>query len=223
MNRGDFQVLARIRLSEAKSLLNAGFPDGAFYLADYSVECGLKACIAKGTRLYDFPDKKTVEASHTHNLKDLVRVANLEAARLEQAREDPAFLDNWDLVQQWSEQDRYRRHETVAATALVDAVGSVKHGVIVMDKTALVTSDLAAGARILEILDHSGLEIEVAMWLHTPEYGDWRLVLSSRRLDSAGPSKAYGLVHNALGQADFPLEHTPPLFVLKMTDPFVQT
>lgn len=91
-----------------------------------------------------------------------------------------------------------------------------------MDKAALVTSDFAAGSRILEILDHSGLKIEVAMWLHTPEYGDWRLLLSSRHLDSAEPSKAYRLVHNALEQAGFWLEHTPPLFVLKMTDPFIR-
>src|SRR5690349_2807492 len=28
----------------------------------------LKACVAKGTHRYDFPDKKSVDASYTHNL-----------------------------------------------------------------------------------------------------------------------------------------------------------
>jgi HEPN domain-containing protein len=130
VNRGELQDLARIRLSEAKALLIAGFPDGAYYLAGYSVECGLKACIAKSIRRYDFPDKRNVDASHTHNLKDLVRVANLELVRLEAARKDPAFRNNWDLVQQWSEDTRYRRHEHGAATALVEAVGSARHGIL---------------------------------------------------------------------------------------------
>lgn len=91
MNRREFQDLARIRLSEAKSLLSAGFPDAAYYLAGYAVECGLKACIAKGTHRFDFPDKRNVDASHTHNLRDLVRVANLEKIRDEQAKRDVIF------------------------------------------------------------------------------------------------------------------------------------
>lgn len=130
MNRSDLQTLARIRLIEAKALLSAGCPDGAYYLAGYSVECGLKACIAKRTRRYDFPERRSVDASHTHNLKDLIRVANLEIVRLEHARKDIAFRDNWDLVQQWSELSRYRRCENSLAAALVKAVGDAKHGVM---------------------------------------------------------------------------------------------
>ena len=58
MDRKDLQTLSRVRLKEATSLLNLGFYDGAYYLAGYAVECALKACIAKGTRRYEFPDKK---------------------------------------------------------------------------------------------------------------------------------------------------------------------
>lgn len=57
MNRLDFQRLAELRLSESTALLAAGFPDGAYYLAGYAMECALKACIAKRTREYDFPEK----------------------------------------------------------------------------------------------------------------------------------------------------------------------
>ena len=91
-----------------------------------------------------------------------------------------------------------------------------------MDKTALVTTDLAVGARILEILDRSGLKISLAMWLWTSEYEDWRFALASRLLDGAEPAKAYGLVHDALDQAGFLLEHTPPLLIFRMSDPFVR-
>jgi len=40
--------------------MQAGFFDGAYYLAGYAVECAIKACIAKGTRRYEFPDKRKV-------------------------------------------------------------------------------------------------------------------------------------------------------------------
>ncbi len=73
---------------------------GAYYLAGYAVECGLKACIAKQTLRFEFPDKKNVDASHSHDLKALVRIANLEPARVEQAKTDPKFRDYWDIAQQ---------------------------------------------------------------------------------------------------------------------------
>jgi HEPN domain-containing protein len=130
VNRKDLQLLARTRLAEAKALMGAGFPDGAYYLAGYAVECALKACIARGTERHDFPDKKSVDASYTHNLKDLVKVANLEMARSQEAGSDPVFGRYWDLVQQWSEQSRYRRHSSGLAQALVEAVGDRKHEVI---------------------------------------------------------------------------------------------
>ena len=130
MNRRDLQILSGIRLAEANALLVAGFPDGAYYLSGYAVECALKACIAKGTKRYDYPDKKSVDASYTHNLRDLIKVANLELARLEEARTDSDFRNNWDLVQQWSEQSRYRRHHSEMAEALLNAVSGRKHGVM---------------------------------------------------------------------------------------------
>ena len=62
MNRNDFRELAGIRLGEAKVLLDSDRYDGAFYLADYAVECALKACISRLTRRFDFPpDRKSIE------------------------------------------------------------------------------------------------------------------------------------------------------------------
>jgi hypothetical protein len=130
VNRKDFQSLARTRLAEAKTLLAADRFDGAYYLAGYAIECALKACIARRTQRHDFPDKKSVDASHTHNLRDLVKVANLELVRLEEVKRDPAFGDNWDLVQEWSEQSRYRRVGAGMSQALVNAIGDRKHGVM---------------------------------------------------------------------------------------------
>jgi hypothetical protein len=77
MNRADFQQLAELRLLEARALLAAELPDGAYYLAGYAVECGLKACIAAKTREHDFPDKKLVEKSYSHDVEKLLDAAGL--------------------------------------------------------------------------------------------------------------------------------------------------
>lgn len=130
MNRKDLQILARTRLREAKALLTLGLNDGAFYLAGYSVECALKACIAKATQKHEFPDRRKAEASHTHSLKDLVRVAGLERECLEQAKIDLEFRNKWNLVQSWSEQSRYSKHDQNIAKALIDAIDNRHHGVL---------------------------------------------------------------------------------------------
>ena len=56
-------------------MLQLGLFDGAYYLAGYAVECALKACIAKGTLRGEFPDKKRVDSSYSHNLRELFKVA----------------------------------------------------------------------------------------------------------------------------------------------------
>jgi hypothetical protein len=130
VDRKDFQELSRVRLKEATALLRLGLFDGAYYLAGYSVECALKACIAKGTQRFEFPDRKRAESSYSHSLRDLIRVAGLEEARLERAGKDPDFRTNWDVAQSWSEQSRYQRHRQESAQTLLGAVGDRRHGVI---------------------------------------------------------------------------------------------
>jgi hypothetical protein len=122
VNRSEFQALSQIRIKEAKALLWAGLADGTYYLAGYSVECALKARIAKATKLHEFPDKRKVDSSHTHDLTELVRIAILKESLSERAEQDSDFGNNWTLVKDWSEQSRYRRYNKENARALVDAV-----------------------------------------------------------------------------------------------------
>src|SRR5436190_20323748 len=95
MNRNDLRRLSRIRLKEARALLEAKCFDGAYYLCGYAVECALKACIAKRTRRHDFPDKKTVADSYSHNLVNLVGVAGLTALLNEEVARDSVFAGDW--------------------------------------------------------------------------------------------------------------------------------
>jgi hypothetical protein len=111
-------------------LLKAGLPDGAYYPAGYAVEYALKACIAKETQRYEFPEKKRVNSSHTHDLKELVRVAELQNVLQTAVNGDPMLLKYWDVVQSWSEQSRYIKHSPESAQALIEAVGDRNHGVI---------------------------------------------------------------------------------------------
>ena len=129
MNRSDFQGLAHQRSLDAKALINERRYGAAFYLSGYVIECGLKAAIAKSTKLYDFPDKKTATASHTHNLRDLLRLADLELQLTEDASTDPELAVNWAVVKDWSEQSRYESISARAARELFKAVHDSTHGV----------------------------------------------------------------------------------------------
>ena len=130
MDRKDLQSLSRWRLLEARALLRAGLPNGAYYLAGYSIECALKACIAKSTRRYDFRDKKRVDGSYTHNLRELVRVAGIEKDLAARTSRDRLFADKWEIVCLWSENSRYQEHDSAKAAELIEAIGARNHGVL---------------------------------------------------------------------------------------------
>jgi HEPN domain-containing protein len=121
MNRGELQELATIRLQDAKVLLDNECYDGAYYLSGYVIECALKACIAKKTKEYDFPDKKMVDKIYTHNLTQLLNVAGLEV---------PENVEvNWAIVKDWSEASRYKRYTEVEAKDMYEAVVDQEEGV----------------------------------------------------------------------------------------------
>ena len=130
MDRKDLQSLSRWRLLEAKALLRAGLPNGAYYLAGYSIECALKACIAKSTRRHEFPDKKRVDASYTHDLRELVRLAGLKAKLADLSSHDEMFDKHWEAVEEWWEGSRYEEHTLAEAAKLIEAIGARNHGVL---------------------------------------------------------------------------------------------
>ena len=130
MDRRGLQELSKVRLKEARALLKAGMADGAYYLAGYAVECALKACIAKETKRYEFPEKERVFSSYSHKLQDLVKVAGLEQALAAVVRTSTEFRTNWQVAKSWSEQTRYQRHRPEKAEELLAAVGDRTHGVI---------------------------------------------------------------------------------------------
>lgn len=108
MNRRDLQALSRERLRDAKVLRTKGQHVGAYYLVGYAVECALKACIARRTRRFDFPDRKPVADSHTHDLKKLIELAELKPQLDAASSADEMLQLNWLVVAKWKVEDRYR-------------------------------------------------------------------------------------------------------------------
>ena len=129
MNRRDFQNLATIRLREAKLLLASNAPDGAYYLAGYAVECALKACIAKQTKRYAFPEKQTVLDSHTHDFKKLLERAGLRLIH-NMAMDQAEFANYWKTVAEWNAASRYGNHSMQMAEELINAIANRRFGVL---------------------------------------------------------------------------------------------
>jgi hypothetical protein len=129
VNREELQQISRMRLQDARVLLQSGNFEGAYYLCGYAIECGLKACIAKQTKRHDFPDRKTVADSYTHDLARLVRVAGLDPALNQEIQTDAVFSGYWTVVKDWSEDSRYQRRTAQEARDLYQAISDRRHGV----------------------------------------------------------------------------------------------
>ncbi len=131
MNRHDFQKLAIIRLEEAEALLKQDCYSGAYYLAGYVVECGLKACIARRTREFDFPpEKKTYDKVYSHMISSLLDVSDLKQILENKAKDDKDFEENWTIIKDWKVEKRYELIGQKDAEDLVNAIKDPKHGVL---------------------------------------------------------------------------------------------
>ena len=132
MKRNDVQNLAQIRIDEAEALIAAGLYSGAFYLAGYAVEFGLKACISKQTRQYDFPDKSRANESYSHSLKQLSKVAELNQQQIDaEEKTNPGFAANWGhTAGRWSEETRYQQWSEIETKQLFKAISDPTNGVL---------------------------------------------------------------------------------------------
>ena len=91
----------------------------------------MKACIAKQVRRYDFPDRKVVNDSYTHNITDLLSVAGLTRQLLIDVQVDKELNAHWAIVKDWSEQARYETEiSEVAARSFYTAVTARRNGVL---------------------------------------------------------------------------------------------
>jgi HEPN domain-containing protein len=130
LNRELLQQLSEQHLGDVQVLLERKRWPGAYYLAGYSVECALKACIAKLTRANDFPHKDSPKV-FTHNLDLLVELAGLKQARINRAESSRDFKLSWAEVLKWSEESRYDLSTGEReAKNLINAISDNQEGVL---------------------------------------------------------------------------------------------
>ena len=139
MTRQQFRDLAELRAEDASALLAASRWSGAYYLAGYAVECGLKACVMKelgrteGGRLFD-PGRANASfqqnACRTHEVSQLLVGAGLRPQFDADVAIEPKLMTNWDVVRDWSEAARYETWTQTEAEALYHAVTDPAAGVL---------------------------------------------------------------------------------------------
>jgi hypothetical protein len=130
MNRTDLQNLANERIVEAKILLDAGKWTGAYYLAGYAVECGLKACIANLFKSEDFPDKSFTDKCYIHDFEKLIVLAGLRTSLDLDRTANLRLATNWGTVSVWRESSRYEQKSQADAQDLYDAITTDPDGVL---------------------------------------------------------------------------------------------
>jgi hypothetical protein len=103
----------------------------AYYIAGYSVEIALKACIMKLVEETGviFTDRKFVEKCWTHNIGDLVVQSGLTAIRGIHIAGDPKLGSYWLIVETWSETSRYETKSEFEARSLIEAITDPQNGV----------------------------------------------------------------------------------------------
>ncbi|KAA9354836.1 HEPN domain-containing protein [Larkinella humicola] len=131
MNGRLLKQISEVRIKEAAVLLSTKNYCGAYYLAGYAIECALKACIAQKTKRHDFPDKNFAQKCYTHDLKELVKLADLEAQRLNLEKHNSTFATNWTIVKDWNESSRYRMITKAEAKNLLDSVTDPISGILI--------------------------------------------------------------------------------------------
>lgn len=131
MNRPQLQQLAEERVLEAAALLQSGNWSGAYYLVGYAIEFGLKSCVLAFVQSSGiiFRDKKFSEKCWTHNIEELVKLANLESQRGHDVAASVDLGKNWQIVKDWTEGARYESWTEIQARELFEAVINPTNGV----------------------------------------------------------------------------------------------
>lgn len=136
VTRADLQVLTEERIRDAESLLDSGRFSAAYYLSGLAAECALKACIAKNTQRFEFPDLKRAQSSWQHNLDALLKTADLSSALDQAIQQNPQLIPSWNTVRQWQVDSRYNAVIAEAqARQMYASVADTNDGVIAWLRT----------------------------------------------------------------------------------------
>lgn len=131
LGRFQLRTLAELRLAEARTLLDAGHHAGAYYLAGYVAELGLKACIAGLFSSNEIPDGPDFRNVRSHNINVLVQLANLASTLAAHRASDSEFDRNWEVLLLWKPEVRYDAAiDPNLASTLIESLAADGSGVL---------------------------------------------------------------------------------------------
>ena len=126
MNRVHWQSLAEERILDGAILLQGGRWAGAFHLVGYAVESGLKACVLAYIENHNsdviFRERKFSDNCWTHDITELIRLADLRTQLDLDMGANPQFGVNWSYATKWKEISRYQVFVEFDARRLYQAV-----------------------------------------------------------------------------------------------------
>lgn len=115
--------LACARLQEAKILYKSRKYSGAYYLAGYAIELGIKAFYCKGIRKYTFPpDPQVVKDLYQHNLNKLMKACELEVEYSKDIKTNKSLQSNWLTVKDWGVVSRYSQISKSDSESMINSV-----------------------------------------------------------------------------------------------------
>jgi hypothetical protein len=129
-HRLELRDVAEAKIADAILLADNLRFSNAYYLAGYSVEIALKACIARQFKPETLPDRRFVNAVHTHDFDELIRLAGLQDDSRAAFGLDPMLGANWAIVAEWSEATRYDMVTREKCDQMIEAVGGEPSGVL---------------------------------------------------------------------------------------------
>lgn len=115
--------LACTRLKEAKILYKSREYSGAYYLAGYAIELGIKAFYCKSRKKYAFPpEPKVVDNLYVHDLNKLMTTCELKREFDKDIPNNNSLQENWETVKDWSEKSRYFEIKKLDSESMLNSV-----------------------------------------------------------------------------------------------------
>jgi len=130
LKRSELQSIAKIKLKDAQLLLAHKRYANAYYLAGYSVEIGLKACIARQIVVETIPDRTWIKKIFQHDFISLIGAAGLAEELKNKQDEDSNFGANWGIAAQWNPDTRYLTKDAYSAQIIIESISDKDHGVL---------------------------------------------------------------------------------------------
>ena len=131
VTRSELKKLVERRLGDAHVLMQGRRYESAYYIAEYAVECAIKACIARQFRRNTIPDKGLVDKTYKHDFEQLLKTSGLFDKLLIDAKANPGLGSSWNVIKDWKPDVRYSTEKTrLDAHDLIDAIENPNDGIL---------------------------------------------------------------------------------------------